>query len=134
MPRPVDCVGRKRKAGPMTWTVYHYANCGTCKKASRWLEDAGVAHEIVPIKEAPPSRETLASLIEQSGLPLKRFFNTSGKSYRSGGFSEKLKSMSDDEAIDALAADPMLIKRPLVDTGDGALVGFKPAEWESKKP
>lgn len=111
--------------------VYEYPACSTCKKALKWLNDHQLSYQRVHIVDSPPSREVLSAAIDASGLPIKRFFNTSGQSYRQGGFSERLPTMSKEEAIDALAADGKLIKRPLVIT-DGAarvLVGFKEAEW-----
>ena len=111
--------------------VWSYAKCGTCKKALTWLDDKGIDYELVPIVEKPPSKSRLQKLIRTSGLPLKRFFNTSGMSYRQGGFSEKLKTMTQAEAIEALAADGKLIKRPLIEGSDVVLVGFKEAEYEA---
>ncbi len=115
----------------MALTVYGYKNCNTCRKAWSWLDSHGVDHERRPIREEPPSREALEQAWRASGLPLKRFFNTSGGSYREGGWSDKLKAgIAEKEQLDALAADPMLLKRPLV-IGDGVvLVGFKEKEWE----
>lgn len=110
-------------------TVYEYSGCGTCKKALAWLRARGVAVKTIPIREAPPSAAELRRLWEASGLPIRRLFNTSGGSYRAGGFGERLKTMSDDEALAALAADGMLIKRPIVVAGDRVLVGFKEAEY-----
>ena len=114
----------------MTVRVFCYARCGTCKKALKWLADRGVAHTVIPITEKPPSLRLLRTLHQRSGLDIKRFFNTSGGSYREGNWSKKLKTVSVEEALEALAADPMLIKRPLVDGGELALVGFKEAEWQ----
>jgi len=115
----------------MSLTVYGYKNCNTCRKAWTWLDAHGVSHERASIVDDPPSREALEQAWRASGLPLKRFFNTSGKSYRSGGWSARLKAgLPDKEQLDALAADPMLMKRPLA-IGDGVvLVGFKEPEWE----
>ncbi len=110
--------------------IYEYANCSTCKKALKWLEAQGIEVTTVPIVDKPPSKTALKKLWKRSGLPLKRFFNTSGKSYREGGFGKKLPSMSDDEALAALAADGKLIKRPILDGGDFVLVGFKEAEYQ----
>ena len=112
-----------------TPTVFHYPNCSTCRKARKWLEAQGVEHELVDIVESPPSAKVLKSALAASGLPVKRFFNTSGQSYRNGGFKETLPGMSDAEAIAALAADGKLIKRPLVIAGDTVLVGFREPEW-----
>lgn len=115
----------------MPLRVYGYAKCDTCRKAWKWLDDHKVEFDRVPIVEAPPSRERLEAAYRASGLPLKRFFNTSGRSYRSGGWSARLKAgVSEKDQLDALAADPMLLKRPLL-IGDGVvLVGFKPDTYE----
>lgn len=110
-------------------TIYQYPSCSTCKKALRWLDDHGIAYEAVNIATNPPAIDVLRKLWSASGLPLKRFFNTSGQSYRNGGFSERLKTMSDDEALAALAADGMLIKRPILQHGETVLVGFKDEDW-----
>lgn len=115
----------------MSTRVYSYARCSTCKKALRWLEARDTTVDVVPIVDSPPSAKELKALWKRSGLPIKRFFNTSGMSYREGGFSKKLPSMSDDEKIAALAADGKLIKRPLVVTEDAVLVGFKEPEYEA---
>ncbi len=95
----------------------------------KWLADRGLAVNAIDIVTAPPSAATLRQLHQRSGLPLARFFNTSGESYRNGRFKERLATMSDAEAYAALAADGKLIKRPLVDAGDTVLVGFKPDAW-----
>lgn len=112
-------------------TVYHYAGCSTCKKALRWLAERGVQAELRPIVDTPPARDELATAVQRSGLPIQRFFNTSGQSYRQGGFGARMASMSEDDKLDALAADGKLIKRPLLIDERGVLVGFKPAEWEA---
>ncbi len=117
-------VGARDITGVMTPTVYVYERCGTCRKALKWLDAHGIAYEAIPIVDRPPSAATLKALWERSGLPLKRFFNTAGQSYRAGGFSKKLPTMSAAKALAALAADGKLIKRPLVDGGDFVLVGF----------
>jgi arsenate reductase len=105
--------------------VYGYAKCSTCRRALQWLHDHNVAHETVDIVQQPPSVEQLRQTLK-SGVPVKRLFNTSGVSYREGRYSARLPTMSDDEAIESLAADGKLIKRPLVlfDDGAPALVGF----------
>ena len=110
--------------------VYCYNRCTTCRKALRWLEDHGIAHTVVDIKTEHPDEAALRAYYRQSGLPLKRFFNTSGIPYRELGLSKKLPDMSEDEQLRLLASDGMLVKRPLV-VGDGfILTGFKEAEWE----
>ena len=105
-------------------TVWQYPKCSTCRKALKWLEQHEVAAEIHDIVATPPTIAKLHDLLHRSGLPLSRFFNTSGESYRAGGFKERLKTMSEAEAIAALAADGKLIKRPLIDAGHAVLVGF----------
>lgn len=110
-------------------TVYHYPGCSTCKKALRWLSTHDVAHEAIDIKAAPPSAAVLKTIQSRSGQPLKKLFNTAGQSYRNGGFKDRLGQMSDEQAYAALAADGMLIKRPLVLGDDVALIGFREADW-----
>lgn len=109
--------------------VYQYPKCGTCRKALKFLEASGVEFTPKDIVETPPSKSTLKKALKLSGLSINKLFNTSGQSYRSGGFKEKLKTMSETEALSALAADGKLIKRPIV-LGEGfALVGFREDEW-----
>lgn len=105
-------------------TVYHYPKCSTCRNALRWLDAQGIAHERVDIVEKPPSAALLEQVLERSGLPIARLFNTSGQSYREGNFKEKLAHLSRAEALAALAADGKLIKRPLLVSPELALVGF----------
>jgi arsenate reductase (glutaredoxin) len=106
-------------------TVYHYPNCGTCKKALKWLDEHDISYNAIHIVEAPPSKEELSSLIEKSELPIKKFFNTSGKKYRELGLKDKLMDATEDEMIEWLASDGMLIKRPIVTDGQNVTVGFK---------
>ena len=115
----------------MTIQVFHYPACSTCKKADKWLKEHELEAERVHIVEAPPSKEMLREAMERGALPLRKLFNTSGQSYRQGGFKERLPEMTEDEALEALAADGKLIKRPLVLGKDVALVGFKEADWEA---
>lgn len=107
-----------------------YPPCSTCKKAKKWLDDHGVAYEARDIKQDNPTQEELRAWQARSGLPLKRFFNTSGQLYRSLQLKEKLPAMPEAEQLALLAGDGMLVKRPLVIGEDFVLVGFKPAEWE----
>ena len=109
----------------MAITVYHYPACDTCRKALKWLDAHGLSAERVHIVDSPPSRAEIEELWRRSGLPLKKLFNTAGQSYRKGGFKDRLPSMSESEQLDALAADGKLIKRPLLDAGATALVGFR---------
>ena len=114
----------------MAIRVYHYPNCSTCKKARKWLDERGVDYELVHLVEATPDAAALADLHARSGLEVKKFFNTSGNSYKAGKYKDRLPGMSLDEALAELAADGMLIKRPILDTGDAVLVGFrKPEAW-----
>ncbi|WP_301108863.1 arsenate reductase family protein [Sporosarcina sp.] len=108
----------------MTVTYYGYPKCGTCRKAKKWLENEGISLEEYNIAEQPPSEETLRTMIANSGLEMKKFFNTSGMKYRELQLKDKLPSMSDDEKIALLASDGMLIKRPIVTDGDHVTVGF----------
>ena len=108
--------------------VWSYARCSTCRKALAWLEQQGLPYDVVDITETPPSRDLLAIAADVFGSR-KPLFNTSGQSYRALG-SSTVKAMSDDEALDALAADGKLIKRPFVALGDDKfLVGFKLDQW-----
>ncbi|MBQ6388551.1 MAG: arsenate reductase family protein [Mogibacterium sp.] len=107
-----------------------YPRCSTCKKAQKWLDDKGITYDYRDIKLDNPTREELVKWHEQSGLPLKRFFNTSGMLYREMKLSEKLPGMTEDEMFDLLATDGLLVKRPIAVTGDSVLVGFKEKEWE----
>lgn len=109
-----------------------YPKCTTCKKAQKWLDDNSVSYELRDIKEQNPSYEELAEWYKKSGLPLKRFFNTSGLLYKSMELKDKLPDMSEDEQLRLLASDGMLVKRPIAVTGDIVLVGFKEAEWAEK--
>lgn len=112
--------------------IYCYSKCTTCKKALKWLDDNGIAYELTDIKTDHPDEAALRSYYKASGLPLKRFFNTSGIQYRELGLSQKLKDMTEDEQLALLATDGMLVKRPLV-IGDGfVLVGFREAEWAER--
>lgn len=114
----------------MSIRVFGYDKCDTCRKAWRWLAAEEVPFERVSITTSPPSRDELERAWKSSGLPLKKFFNTAGRSYRSGGWSDRFKSgVSEAEQLDALSADPMLIKRPLLVGSDQVLVGFKPAVY-----
>lgn len=112
--------------------VYCYSKCSTCKKTLKWLGDNNIEHTVIDIKADHPDAETLKRYFAMSGLPLKRFFNTSGIQYREMELSKKLPGMSEDEQIALLAADGMLVKRPLLVGEDFVLTGFNPSEWEAK--
>ena len=108
-----------------------YPPCTTCKKAKAWLDSHGVRYEDRHIKENNPTYEELKTWYESSGLPLKKFFNTSGQVYKALELKDKLPSMSEEEQLRLLATDGMLVKRPLVVLDNGmVLTGFKESEWE----
>ena len=109
-----------------------YPPCTTCKKAKKWLDDNGISYEDRHIKENNPSYEELKAWYEKSGLPLKKFFNTSGLQYRALELKDKLPGMSEEEQLRLLATDGMLVKRPLVVTETAVLTGFKAEDWEKK--
>lgn len=113
-------------------TFICYEKCTTCKKAQKWLDEHSVSYDLRPIKEHNPTEAELRAWHKASGLPLKRFFNTSGQLYRSMELSKKLPDMSEDEQFALLATDGMLVKRPLFVDGDTVLVGFKEADWAEK--
>lgn len=104
--------------------VFQYPKCSTCRKALKWLGEHGVKYTESDLVATPISLAKLRDLHKRSGLPIRRFFNTSGESYRNGGFGKKLPAMSDAEALAALAGDGKLVKRPIVDAGKTVLVGF----------
>ena len=108
----------------MEITVYQYPKCSTCRNALRWLGAHGIAYRAIDLVATPPSRQALRDLLRRSGLPIARFFNTSGESYRAGDFKARLATLSEAEALEALASDGKLIKRPLIDAGDAVLVGY----------
>ncbi|MEG2038321.1 MAG: arsenate reductase family protein [Oscillospiraceae bacterium] len=109
-----------------------YPKCTTCQKAGKWLDEHGVKYEMRDIKVNNPTYDELRQWYSKSGLPLKKFFNTSGLLYKSLELKDKLPTMSEDEQLNLLATDGMLVKRPLVITEDIVLVGFKEIEWASK--
>lgn len=106
-----------------------YPKCSTCQRAGKWLEEQGITCEKRDIKLASPSKEELTDWYKKSGLPLKRFFNTSGILYKEMKLKDKLPEMSEEEQIELLATDGMLVKRPILVTEDRVLVGFKEKEW-----
>lgn len=110
--------------------VYCYDRCSTCRKALAWLDSNNIKYEKIDIKDQHPDEVTLRELHKKSGLPLKRFFNTSGILYRELQLSSKLPDMSEDEQFTLLATDGMMVKRPLLVTDDAVIPGFKEAEWK----
>ena len=117
----------------MSVLFLEYPKCSTCKKAKAWLESNGVAFDDRHIVEENPSAEELKIWWQMSGLPLKKFFNTSGLLYKELKLKDKLPEMTEEEQIELLATNGMLVKRPLIIGEDFVLVGFKEAEWEKLK-
>ena len=109
-----------------------YPKCSTCRKAQKWLDDHNEEYTLRDIKEDNPSYDELKEWYKKSGLPLKRFFNTSGQLYREMQLKDRLPDMSEEEQLKLLATDGMLVKRPNVVKGDTVTVGFKEAEWKEK--
>ena len=109
-----------------------YDKCGTCKKAERYLLDKGYTLKKRDIKTEKPSLEELTAWYKASGLPLKRFYNTSGKLYKELNLKEKIPTMSEEEQLALLATDGMLVKRPILVRGEDVLIGFKQDEYEAK--
>lgn len=107
-----------------------YPKCTTCKKARKWLDEKGIGYTVRDIKEQNPTFEELSEWYKLSGLPLKKFFNTSGQLYKSMNLKEKLANMSEEEQLKLLASDGMLVKRPIAVRDGIVRVGFKEADWE----
>lgn len=107
-----------------------YPKCSTCQKAKKWLDAKGAVYEDRHIVEQKPTAEELARWSKEGGLPLKKFFNTSGLKYKSLGLKDKLADMSEEEQLKLLASDGMLVKRPILVDGTRVITGFKPEVWE----
>ena len=114
----------------MSVLFLEYPKCSTCQKAKKWLDERGISYEDRHIVEQNPTAEEIKAWREKSGLPLKRFFNTSGLKYKELGLKDRLSQMSEEEQYALLSTDGMLVKRPIVVGDDFVLVGFRPAEWE----
>lgn len=108
----------------------YYPKCSTCQRAKKWLEEKQITFEARDIKLQNPTKEELIEWHQRSGLPLKKFFNTSGMLYREMQLKDRLPEMSEEEQYDLLASDGMLVKRPIVVTKEQVLVGFREKEWE----
>ena len=111
-------------------TVLCYPKCGTCRKAEKWLKENGIDYNYRPIKEQNPDVDELKSWKEKSGLPIGKWFNTSGLLDKEQNMKDKVKILSEDELLKILASDGMLVKRPVLLFGDKVLVGFRQEEWE----
>lgn len=110
----------------------HYPKCTTCRKAKAWLEARGVSYEARDIKSENPDAEELRAWRRRSGMPLKKFFNTSGLQYRALNLKERLPDMTEEEQLQLLASDGMLVKRPVLVGEDFVLTGFRQAEWDER--
>jgi arsenate reductase len=115
-------------------TVYQYAKCSTCRDALKWLRARGYEPETIEVFEHPPTVEQLRELVGRSGLPIRRFFNTSGEVYKEMKLKDKLPGMSEEELLELLSSNGRLIKRPVMTDGKQASVGFKAAELEAIWP
>ena len=109
-----------------------YPKCTTCQKAKKWLDDNKIEYELRDIKQENPTLEELTEWYNKSGLPLKKFFNTSGMLYKSMDLKNKLPNMTEDEMLQLLSTDGMLVKRPILVADDFVLVSFKESEWNEK--
>lgn len=116
----------------MSISMICYPRCSTCKKAEKWAQERGIAYEYRDIKTQNPTLEELRAWYQASGLPLKRFFNTSGQLYRSMSLKDRLPEMSEEEQLELLASDGMLVKRPLLIGENFVLIGFKEKEWSDR--
>ena len=115
------------------FTFLQYPLCGTCRKAKKWLEENNVPYNNRLIIEENPTKEELKIWIPKSGLPIRKFFNTSGVVYKEMGLKDKLATLTEEEQLDLLASNGKLVKRPLMVSDNTVLVGFKPEEWEKIK-
>ncbi len=109
-----------------------YPKCSTCQKALKWLDDKGLEYTLRDIKTQNPTHEELKGWYSMSGMPLRKFFNTSGLLYKSMALKDKLPAMSEDEMLELLSTDGMLVKRPLLIGEDFVLIGFKESQWAEK--
>lgn len=114
----------------MSVKYYQYPRCGTCRKATKWLQEKGISVESIDITEHPPGKDELNEMLGYVDGNIRKLFNTSGIQYRELKIKDRLPTMSNAEAIDLLAGNGKLIKRPFVLTANGGTVGFKEADWE----
>jgi len=115
----------------MNPTILCYPKCGTCQKAEKWLKANGIQHDFRPIKEENPTKEELSVWLKKSGLPVSKFFNTSGLLYKEQNMKDKVKVLKEEELIDILATNGLMVKRPILLAGETVLVGFKEDEWKT---
>ena len=123
------CLGTKEEINML---FVEYPKCSTCQKAKKWLNEKGISYEDRDIKVQNPGAAELKEWHKKSGLPLKKFFNTSGVLYKEMGLKDKLSGMSEEEQFQVLASDGMLVKRPILVGDEVVLVGFKESEWEEE--
>jgi len=115
--------------------LYYYNKCGTSRKAKKFFDDNDIDYEIIQIVDEPPSKEELRAMIEKSGLEIKKFFNTSGQSYRESGMKDKIKTLNEEELLDILASDGKIIKRPVITDEELVTVGWNDKvleKWKQK--
>ena len=124
--------GKKKHGSDFMLKFICYPRCTTCQKAQKYLDEKGAAYELRNIKEENPTFEELEKWYREGGLPLKKFFNTSGLLYKSMELKDKLPAMSEEEQLKLLASDGMLVKRPLLIGEDFVLTGFREKEWAEK--
>lgn len=122
-------IARHDSLPPMV-KVYAYRNCGTCREGLKWLKQRGIEHEVIAIREQPPSQEELSLALNAMGGEVRRLFNTSGADYRELGLKDRLPTMDASAACALLASNGNLVKRPFVIRGNTVLTGFKADEWE----
>lgn len=113
-------------------TFFQYPKCSTCRKAKQFLDSQGIVYENRHIVEEPPKVDELRELVAISGLPVQKFFNTSGQVYRQMELSKQLPTMSEEEKLQILASNGMLVKRPILTDGNQVTIGFKEEEWQQK--
>ncbi|MGD9419373.1 MAG: arsenate reductase family protein [Verrucomicrobiota bacterium JB025] len=113
-------------------TIYAYQNCSTCRNALKWINSHHLEHQVIPIRESPPTRAEIKSALAHNGGNIRKLFNTSGADYRALGLKDLLPTMTESDAIDLLTRNGNLVKRPFVVTNDLALSGFTPSIWEEK--
>lgn len=118
----------------MSVKVYAYKGCGTCRKALKWLDARAIKYETAAIRETPPSKAELETVLERCGGELRRLFNTSGRDYKELGLSAKLPSMTRAQALDLLSKNGNLVKRPFLLAGRGGAAGFKEDDWSALLP
>lgn len=111
------------------WKVYAYTGCDTCRKALRFLTERGISHTVVPIREQPPTLPELRRMLKLGGGEIRRLFNTSGQDYRALGLGKQLPTLTEAAALELLAGNGNLVKRPFVLTPSGGTVGFSPEVW-----